>query len=125
MPCDYRGGSPALERPAHPIALIASGRIRGMMEQHQLVGRCRGRELTLQPLSLDGIRAVAIWLVGVAIEDEKLYRAPGERVIALIAGKREIVEVGSGAGSVPVVVAQGRKELVLARRRPRTVRSLV
>ncbi len=54
-------------------------------------------------------------LVRIAVEREELDGAARERVVALVARQREVVEVGLGAGRVPVVIAQRWEEAVLAR----------
>ena len=51
----------------------------------------------------------------VAVNGEEVDRAAHEVVIALVAGEREVAEIRRGAGCLPIVVAERRKEAVARR----------
>src|SRR5947209_6845044 len=85
------------------------------MEVNYLPGFGCGGEGSLQPLRLHRSADDAARLGGVAVNGVEMDRTPGVIVVSLVAGEGEIVKVRLGVGLHPIVVAQGREELVEGR----------
>ena len=58
--------------------------------------------------------AIAVGFVTVTVETQEVDRPADEVVVALVAGEREVVEIGLApdAGGIPVVIAEDGEEAV-------------
>ncbi len=103
--------------------MIAGG-IWRVVQYHHIPLMAMPGQLSLQPLGLDGIGAETVGLTIVAVEDVKLHRPLLDRIIALVAWKAEVIEVGLALGAHHVVIAERREETIgrLARGVRATVR---
>jgi hypothetical protein len=83
-----------------------------MVEIDQPPRRRRGLETVSEPLGLGGIARDAVGLTRITVEHKEVHRSAPKRVIALIAGKRKIIQVRLRVGAVSIVVTEGWKKPV-------------
>src|SRR5690349_7224342 len=91
------------------------------MEEDDVERRSRRRQRGLEPLALLGVGRISVRLVLVAVESEEMDRPTDEIVIAFVARKGEVAEIGLEIAAVPILIAgDGEKEVRLRARAERS-----